>query len=217
MKKIYIAPSILSADFAFLARDIQKVTDAGADILHVDVMDGHFVPNITIGPCVIKSIKKIAKIPLDVHLMISHPEKYLEAFAHAGSDWITFHIEATDNPKAFIQKAKKLGVKVGVSIKPGTSIEMIEPILKELDLILIMSVEPGFGGQKFQGEVLEKVKALRAFPECPENISIDGGINLETAHLAVKSGVNILVAGSAVFHSNDPAIVEKIRQAALSE
>ena len=209
-KRIQIAPSILSADFARLAEDIHKV-EASADIIHVDVMDGHFVPNITIGPCVVKALRKCSTLPLDVHLMISDPEKYLEAFADAGSDWITFHLEAVSSPEKLIRRAKALGVKVGISIKPATGIDKLLPLLPLLDLILIMSVEPGFGGQAFMSKVLDKVRKLKQKSDCPL-ISIDGGINEKTAPLATEAGVDILVAGSAVFKANDPvAAIQQLR------
>ena len=209
MQSIKISPSILSANFACLEDDIKKVVEAGAELIHVDVMDGHFVPNITIGPCVVNSIKKICPVPLDVHLMITDPQKYLESFVKAGSDWITFHIETVKNATEFIDYAKTFNIKVGVSIKPATPPKAIFEILPHLDLILIMSVDPGFGGQKFMHEALEKVKELRKHPDCPDNISIDGGINLHTGKLAVQAGANILVAGSSIFKSENP--VDMIR------
>lgn len=212
---IKIAPSLLSADFARLRDEVEMVTEAGADVLHLDVMDGHFVPNITIGPCVVEAVRKVSSIPLDVHLMITDPDKYLDSFVKAGSDWITFHIETVAEPQKFIERARSLGVKVGVSIKPLTPVSAIEPILTSLDLVLVMSVEPGFGGQSFRPEVLPKVQQLRATPGCPPDISMDGGINLDTAVPAAKSGVNVLVAGSAIFHAQDPeAMVGRLREAA---
>jgi ribulose-phosphate 3-epimerase len=215
---IKIAPSLLSADFAMLRDEIEMVCEAGADILHLDVMDGHFVPNITIGPCVVEAVRKVSSVPLDVHLMISDPEKYLDSFVKAGSDWITFHIEALSEPQKFIERAKSLGVKVGVSLKPQTTVAAIEKILPLVDLVLVMSVEPGFGGQSFRPEVLAKVQELRSAASCPPDIGMDGGLNLDTVPQVVKSGVNVLVAGSAIFHAQDPeAMVGKLREVALKE
>lgn len=212
MPSLKIAPSILSADFARLRDEIEMVSVAGADLLHLDVMDGHFVPNITFGPCVVEAVKKVTSIPLDVHLMITDAEKYLKTFVAAGSDWITFHIEAVANPHQFIEQAKNLGVKVGVSLKPLTPVTALKEILPEVDLILIMSVEPGFGGQKFQSAVLSKITELRQQYQFLADISIDGGINLETAPLAVEAGANILVAGSAIFHADDPeSVIRKFK------
>ncbi len=211
MNSIYIAPSILSADFAKLGEEIQLVAQAGADIIHIDVMDGHFVPNITIGPCVIQSLRKITPLPLDVHLMISNPEKYISDFIQAGSDWITFHLETTQNPRQLIQKIHESNRKAGISIKPNTPVQEIFPYLSDLDLVLIMSVEPGFGGQEFQQQALEKSKAIR---QQNKNIliSMDGGINLQTAPLAIQADVNILVAGSAIFNtSNYKETIQKFK------
>jgi len=212
MAKIQIAPSLLSANFSKLGEEIYRVVQAGADVLHLDVMDGHFVPNITFGPCVVKGIREASSIPLDVHLMISDPEKYLEDFVNAGSDWITFHVETVKNPEALIEKIHAMGKKAGISFKPATPVEKIQPYLGHLDLVLVMSVEPGFGGQKFLPESLDKVKKLRSCSQCPEDISIDGGINLETAAMSVQAGVNILVAGSTIFKASDPGVmVQKLR------
>lgn len=217
MRKIQIAPSLLSANFAKLGEDIRKVIEAGADILHLDVMDGHFVPNITFGPCVVEAIREASTIPLDVHLMISDPAKYLQDFVRAGSDWITFHIETIAHPKELIHRIHAMGKKAGISIKPATPVETIQDLLGDLDLVLVMSVEPGFGGQKFLPDALDKVKKLRSYRNCPENISIDGGINLEIAEKAIQSGVNILVAGSTIFKSKDPgSMVQKLKSIADS-
>ncbi len=201
--QINIAPSILSADFARLKEEIDKVAQGGADWIHVDVMDGHFVPNLTIGACVVESIRKVTSLPLDVHLMITNPEKYWKDFANAGSDYITFHQETVSHPETLIQNIHDAHIKVGMSVRPNTPISTIFPYLKNLDLVLIMSVEPGFGGQKFQPQVLSKVSELRQKEDCPQYISIDGGINFDTAPLAVQAGVNVLVAGSAIFHATD--------------
>lgn len=210
-KTIKVAPSILSADFARLKEEIILISRAGADLLHVDVMDGHFVPNITVGPCVVEALKKVATVPLDVHLMIASPEKYLEPFIRAGSDWITFHIEAMSDPEKFIDRAHSLGVKVGVSLKPATPVQAIAPIVNMVDLVLVMSVDPGFGGQSFQPEVLPKIREIHDLGSHAE-VSIDGGINLNTARQAVEAGVDILVAGTAIFKSPDPAaMVQKLK------
>lgn len=197
-----IAPSILSADFADMKNEIQKVTDAGAHLLHVDVMDGHFVPNITIGMPVVKSLKAVSTIPLDVHLMIDEPEKFIEEFIGAGSDYLTIHVEATKNVKACLEKIRNLKSKPGITLKPKTAIEELTPYLHLVDLVLIMTVEPGFGGQSFMYEQLEKVKWLKGF-KIQNNlnylIEVDGGINPETAKLCWAAGADVLVAGSAVY------------------
>ena len=213
MKKIQISPSILSADFSQLGKEIRKLEDAGADMIHVDVMDGHFVPNLTIGPPVIKALKKDSSIPFDVHLMISPVHKYIESYAKAGADVITIHPETTDNLENSINKIKELKKKVGVSLNPETKIEIIEKYLDKLDLILIMSVNPGFGGQKFMPQVLEKVEKLdkiRKKNELNFDIEIDGGIDFKNSKLAIKSGVNILVSGTTIFKSNNGDIKKNI-------
>ena len=204
MSKIIVSPSILSADFANLERDIKKVENAGADWLHIDVMDGHFVPNITIGVPVVKSIKEIATLPLDVHLMIENPEKYIEPFAKAGSDILTFHYEAAkDNVKGIIDKIHSYGINAGLSIKPKTSPEEIIDYLPSLDMVLIMTVEPGFGGQKFMPDCAEKIPVIKQ--HAPENliIQIDGGINADTAKVCTQYGANSLVAGNYIYKSDD--------------
>lgn len=201
-QKIKISPSILSADFSTLGEEIRSLEKAGADLIHVDVMDGHFVPNITMGPPIIKMIRKCTKLLFDVHLMISPVEKYIKDFANAGSDIITIHPEATDNLKRAIKSIKSLGKKAGVSLNPKTPISAVMDVINEIDLILIMSVNPGFAGQSFMNEVLLKVKELRKLineRKLKIDISIDGGINFETAPLAVKAGVNILVSGTTIF------------------
>lgn len=201
-KKVLIAPSILSADFSRLGEEMRDVEKGGADVIHVDVMDGHFVPNLTIGPVVVKWIRKITKLPLDVHLMIEEPSKYLEDFKKAGSDWITVHYEACkDNLPEVLGRIKALGLKRGVSVKPGTPAEVLEPFLSEMDLILIMTVEPGFGGQAFMEESVHKIPFLRK--KFRGLISVDGGINAETAKKALSAGADILVAGTAVFGKAD--------------
>ena len=213
MKKIQISPSILSADFSQLGNEIKKLSDAGADMIHVDVMDGHFVPNLTIGPPVIKDLKKYSSIPFDVHLMISPVHKYIEAYADAGADIITIHPEATDDLQKSINKIKELNKKVGVSLNPKTKIDLIKKNLNQIDLILIMSVNPGFGGQKFMPEVLPKIKELvdiRKEQKLNFDIEIDGGINFDNSKLAIEAGANILVSGTTIFKSNNGNIKKNI-------
>ena len=195
MKKIQISPSILSADFSQLGNEIKKLNEAGADMIHVDVMDGHFVPNLTIGPPVIKALKKNSLVPFDVHLMISPVHKYIEAYAMAGADIITIHPEATDNLQNSIDKIKEFKKKVGVSLNPETKVDIIKSFLNKVDLVLIMSVNPGFGGQKFMPEVLNKIKELADIREKEKlsfDIEIDGGINFDNSKLAIKAGACLL-------------------------
>ncbi|MDB2545170.1 ribulose-phosphate 3-epimerase [Candidatus Pelagibacter bacterium] len=213
MKKIQISPSILSADFSQLGNEIKRLEEGGADMIHVDVMDGHFVPNLTIGPPVIKALRKQSSIKFDVHLMISPVHKYIEAYSDAGADIITIHPEATDNLEESILKIKSLNKKVGVSLNPETKIDLIIDYLEKIDLVLIMSVNPGFGGQKFMPEVLEKIRKLKKIQS--ENhlnfdIEIDGGINFDNCQLAIEAGANILVSGTTVFKSNNGDIKKNI-------
>ncbi|MFA5062643.1 MAG: ribulose-phosphate 3-epimerase [Candidatus Omnitrophota bacterium] len=212
--KIKIAPSILSADFSCLGEEIKKVEKAGADMLHIDVMDGHFVPNITIGPIVVKCIRKCTKLPLDVHLMIENPQKYIDTFIDAGSDMITVHIETISGLRLGIQKRKlkSKGVELGVSFNPATPVARIKPVLKYADFILVMSVNPGFGGQSFIPAAIPKIKELRAIFK--GDISVDGGINELTAQSVVRAGANVLAAGSYVFGAKDKRkAIERIRNA----
>jgi len=213
MKKIQISPSILSADFSQLGAEIKRLEDGGADMIHVDVMDGHFVPNLTIGPPVIKALKKHCSLQFDVHLMISPVHKYIEAYANAGADIITIHPEATDNLKKSILKIKDLNKKVGVSLNPDSKINLIKNLLDQIDLVLIMSVNPGFGGQKFMPEVLEKIKELKKIQTEKDinfDIEIDGGINFDNCQAAIEAGANILVSGTTVFKSNNGDIKKNI-------
>ena len=213
MKKIQISPSILSADFSQLANEIKRLEEGGADMIHVDVMDGHFVPNLTIGPPVIKALRQCTKLPFDVHLMISPVHKYIKDYADAGADIITIHPEATENLNKSIDHIKKLNKKVGVSLNPGTKINLITGILNKIDLVLIMSVNPGFGGQKFMPEVLDKIKELKKIKDQKKvdfEIEIDGGINFDNNKLAIEAGANILVSGTTIFRNNNGNIKKNI-------
>jgi ribulose-phosphate 3-epimerase len=213
MKKIQISPSILSADFSQLGSEIKRLEEGGADLIHVDVMDGHFVPNLTIGPPVIKALKKNCSIKFDVHLMISPVHKYIDAYADAGADIITIHPEATDDLSSSIKKIKDLGKKVGVSLNPKTKVSIIKDHLEQIDLVLIMSVNPGFGGQKFMPEVLDKIKELKNIQKEQNidfDIEIDGGINFENSKVAIEAGANILVSGTTIFKSNNGDIKKNI-------
>ena len=213
MKKIKISPSILSADFSQLGNEIKKLEEGGADMIHVDVMDGHFVPNLTMGPPIIKTLRQYTNLPFDVHLMISPVHKYIQDYADAGADIITIHPEATENLKQSIKHIKNLKKKVGVSLNPKTKIDLITNLLNEIDLVLIMSVNPGFGGQKFMPEVLEKIKELKIIRDKKKlnfDIEIDGGINFDNNKLAIEAGANILVSGTTVFKNNDGNIKKNI-------
>ena len=213
MKNIQISPSILSADFSQLGTEIKRLEEGGADMIHVDVMDGHFVPNLTIGPPVIKALRKHCSLKFDVHLMISPVHKYIKAYADAGADIITIHPEATQNLGESIKTIKDLKKKVGVSLNPESKIELITEYLDKIDLVLIMSVNPGFGGQKFMPEVLDKIKQLKKIQQEKNlnfDIEIDGGINFENCKIAIDAGANILVSGTTVFKSNDGDIKKNI-------
>lgn len=213
MSNVIISPSILSADFTELGRDVKAIEDGGADWIHVDVMDGHFVPNISIGVPVVKSLGKVARIPLDVHLMIENPEKYIEPFAKAGAHIITFHYEATQNKTDDVIKLiRSFGCKVGISIKPKTNQEVLFPYLNKIDMVLVMTVEPGFGGQEFMGYCAQKIPYIRA--KAPESliVQVDGGINEQTAKVCKGLGANSLVAGSYIYGSdNIKASIESLR------
>ena len=219
MKKIQISPSILSADFNQLGNEIKRLEEAGADMIHVDVMDGHFVPNLTMGPPVIKALRKHTKLPFDVHLMISPVHKYIKDYADAGADIITIHPETTDNLEDSIQHIKKLNKKIGISLNPETQIEVVKNFLEKIDLVLIMSVHPGFGGQKFIPKVLDKIKELKKIKDQQNlnfDIEVDGGINFDNNKLVIEAGANILVSGTTIFKNNKGDIKKNIDTLKLS-
>jgi len=207
-KPIQIAPSILSADFARLADEVAAVERAGADLLHIDVMDGHFVPNLTIGPPIVESLRKVTKLPLDVHLMITNADAFIPEFARAGADYLTVHVEACPHLHRTIQSIKELGVKAGVTLNPATPVNSLQEILADVDLVLIMSVNPGFGGQKFIASCLAKVKAVRQMLDRIGShalLEVDGGVKAENAAQVLEAGADVLVAGSAIFSGSDYA------------
>ena len=213
MKKIQISPSILAGDFSNLGSEIKRLEQGGADMIHVDVMDGHFVPNLTIGPPVIKSLRKYTNLPFDVHLMISPVHKYIKNFSDAGSDIITIHPEATENIKASIDLIKNLGKKVGLSLNPDTPIETIESYFEDINLVLVMTVYPGFGGQKFITKILEKIQNLKRIKDKKKlkfDIEVDGGINFENNNMVINAGANILVSGTTIFKDNNGDIKKNI-------
>ena len=214
MNNIKISPSILSADFSRLREEIKRLEMGGADMIHVDVMDGHFVPNLTIGPPIIKALRNCSALPFDVHLMISPVHKYIKDYADAGADIITIHPEATDSLEESINLIKKLNKKIGLSLNPDTSIKIIEKFLSSIDLVLVMSVYPGFGGQKFILDVVNKIKELKSIKEKSNlkfDIEVDGGINFDNSKLVVEAGANILVSGTTIFKSNDGNIKKNIQ------
>jgi len=204
---VLIAPSILSADFAALGQAVRATERGGADAIHIDVMDGHFVPNLTVGPPVVQAIKRVAKVPLDVHLMIEEPDNYLSAFAQAGADALSVHVEVLSKLQPTINAIKELGIRAGIALNPSTPVTAIEVVAREVDLVLVMSVNPGFGGQAFIPQSLNKVRATRALLDQvgnPAPITVDGGVNLGNAAALVEAGASVLVAGSAIFGQDDP-------------
>ena len=216
--KIQLAPSILAADFAALGRAIELAEQGGADVIHVDVMDGHFVPNLTLGPPVVASLKRVATRPLDVHLMITDPDRYAEAFAAAGAAWLSVHVETQPHLNRTLAFIKSLGLKAGVALNPSTPVSLLEEVAADVDYVLVMSVNPGFGGQAFLPSSASKIRRVRALLDQagnPAPIEVDGGVDLGTVATVVEAGADILVAGSAVFHSPDiPRAVRELRRAA---
>lgn len=216
-----IAPSILSADFTKLGEEIKEVEAAGADYIHIDIMDGHFVPNITMGPLIVDAVKKVTNLPLDVHLMIEHPERYIHEFAQAGADFITIHVEADKHIHRTLQEIKKLGVKTGVVLNPATPVSAIENILEEIDMVLLMTVNPGFGGQTFIHAVLPKIREIKRMIQAKNleiDIEVDGGIDTKTVKLCKEAGANVFVAGSAIFGRTDRSLaIQELRSSIGNE
>ena len=214
---VLVAPSLLAADFVRLGEQINQALAAGADVLHVDIMDGHFVPNLSMGPGVLKSVRRFTDRPLDVHLMVTDPAFFLERFAQAGADSITFHVEAADHPAKLIQRLHELGLGAGVTIKPGTSADSIASVVEQVDIVLVMTVEPGYGGQSFMESMLDKVRQVRSMLQPWQRLEVDGGINPQTAPLCARCGADVLVAGENVFGAADiTAAVRELREAALA-
>lgn len=213
---IQVAPSLLSADFAELGRDVRRVEEAGCDLLHLDVMDGRFVPNISYGPVVVEAVRRVSRLPLDVHLMIEEPGRYVDAFAKAGADWITVHVEACPDPRDTLEAIRATGARPGITLRPGTPFAAVEPYLEAVDLVLVMTVEPGFGGQAYRPDQegkLRRARALREERQLRYVIEVDGGIGPATARAAVEAGAEILVAGSALFGAPDiPSLVRSLRE-----
>ena len=207
--RVSVAPSILASDFARLGEEIRRVEEAGADVIHVDVMDGHFVPNLTVGPAIVKAIRRVSDLPYDVHLMLEQPEKYVKPFAEAGADNITIHVEIDADVRSVLETIHQLGCSAGISLRPGTSASALAEYVRDVDLILVMTVEPGFGGQSFDTGMLPKIEAIRELVQRqarPAHIEVDGGINADTAKQCVDAGANLLVAGTSVFKApNGPA------------
>ena len=201
-RRILVAPSLLSADFSRLAYDTERIAEAGADWVHLDIMDGHFVPNLTIGPQVVSALRPVTRMPIDVHLMIENPDRYIPSFVEAGADRVTVHAEACSDLAAVVRQIRKLGAKVGVAVRPQTGIQALDPVLEEMDLALLMTVNPGFGGQAFMPSVLPKIEALRK--QFSRHIQVDGGINHETARSTYSAGADVMVAGTYIFRAADP-------------
>jgi ribulose-phosphate 3-epimerase len=208
-----IAPSLLASNFAHVGQDIAQAAAGGGDLFHVDIMDGHFVPNLSMGPGFVKSIRKATEMALDVHLMVTDPAYFLERFAEAGADSITFHTEATSEPHRLIERLRELGLGVGVTLRPGTPVEALRDVLAAVDMVLVMTVEPGYGGQEFLHEMLEKIRFLRGMLKSSQRLEVDGGINPATARLCRQVGADVFVAGESLFSAPDvPAAVRALRE-----